>query len=177
MINPALVVPDAVTFEQAIALTQALLTELEQGNLSEAEIQAAIAALVQSKNGGRGFFVTYLTDERSLADQPSEAVVSALQSSPTIVAELLVKNLVMSSAMAITHRRHQNEPMAQGSDRVRQRSAHLIQKIQLPEVAEIAQQLQASAATGTGEYQEFLDRWGYDAEQRHTIEAVVKDIL
>lgn len=170
----SLVVPNAVTFEQAIAITHALLAEIEQGNLSEAEIEAAIASLVSSENGGRGFFVTYLTDERSLADQPSPAVVNALRSSPTIVAELLVKNLAMSSAMAIAHYRNQNEVMAQGSNRVQRRTTDLIQQVDLPEVAQKAQQLQESAATGIGEYQGFLDRWGYDAEQRQQIEAVVK---
>ncbi|HEY9640518.1 MAG TPA: hypothetical protein V6C57_08540 [Coleofasciculaceae cyanobacterium] len=177
MANSSLVVPDAVTFEQAIAITHALLAEMEQGSLSEADIQTAIASLVQSENGGRGFFVTYLTNEGSLADQPSAAVVTALQSSPAIVAELLVKNLAMSSAMAIAHRRNQNEKMAQGSDQVQRRTADLIQKVCLPEVAEKARQLQESAATGTGAYQNFLDRWGYDAEQRSRIAAAVQAVL
>jgi hypothetical protein len=60
-----------LTFEQAIALTQSLLTQMEQGKLSEAEIGEAIAPLVSSMNGARGFFVTYLSDERAIADHPS----------------------------------------------------------------------------------------------------------
>lgn len=159
-----------VTFEQAIALTQSLLTQMEQGKLSEAEIGEAIATLVSSMNGARGFFVTYLADERAIADHPSEAVMQALQSSPEIVADLLVKNLAMSSAMAITHRRNGDEPMAQGSDRVRSRTAYLIEKLQLAAVVEKAQKLHESASTGLGEYKAFLDRWGYDAEQRQVIQ-------
>jgi hypothetical protein len=177
MANPSIVVPDAVTFEQAIAITHALLDEMEQGNLSAADIQTAIASLVQSENGARGFFVTYLTSEGSLADRPSESVVAALQASPAVVAELLVKNLAMSAAMAMTHRRNQNEKMAQGSDQVQRRTIDLIQKVRLSEVFEKAKQLQESAATGTGAYQPFLDRWGYDTEQRRKIEAAVQAIL
>ncbi|NJN57719.1 MAG: hypothetical protein HC879_09575 [Leptolyngbyaceae cyanobacterium SL_5_9] len=162
--------PEDISFEEAIALTQSLLTQMEQGNLSEAEIGAAIAALVSSMNGARGFFVTYLSDERAIADQPSEAVMQALQTSPEIVSDLLIKNLAMSSAMAITHRRNGNEDMAQGSDRVRSRTAHLIKQLQLASVVEKAQKLHESASTGLGEYKAFLDRWGYDAEQRQVIQ-------
>jgi hypothetical protein len=177
MANPSVVVPDAVTFEQAIAITHSLLAEMEQESLSEAEIQAAITSLVRTENGSRGFFVTYLTYEGSLADQPSEAVIAALQSSPAVVAELLVKNLAMSAAMSIAHQRNQNEKMTQGSDQVQRRTAGLIRQVQLPEVFEKAKQLQESAATGTGTYQTFLDRWGYDAEQRSQIEGAVQAIL
>jgi hypothetical protein len=163
-------VPADVTFEQAISLTQSLMAQMQQQQLSETDLEAIIFALVSSENGARGFFVTYLTDDRPLADQPSDAVIRALQSSPEIVAELLVKNLAMSSAMAIAHRRNQKEEMAQGSDRVEARTAKLIEQLKLPQVAEKAQKLKESAETGTGEYQAFLERWGYDAEQRKVIQ-------
>lgn len=165
---------EAITFEQAIALTQNLLTQLEQ--VSEPEIQAAITTLVSTENGARGFFVTYLTDDRPFADQPSAAVIKALQTSPAIVSELLVKNLAMSAGMAIAHRRNTNEAMAQGSDRVQRRTADLIQRVQMPEVMQKAAQLQASAETGVGEYQTFLERWEYDAEQRQRIAQVMGSI-
>jgi len=168
--TPENVSSEDLTFEQAIALTQSLLTQIEQNKLSEAEIEEAIATLVGSMNGARGFFVTYLSDERAIADQPSTAVLQALQSSPENVSDLLVKNLAMSSAMAITHRRNGNEEMAQGSDRVRSRTAHLIEKLQLAAVMGKAQKLHESASTGLGEYKAFLDRWGYDAEQRQVIQ-------
>lgn len=165
----AIVVPAEVTFEQAIGLTQSLMTQMQQEQLSESDLEGVISALVKTENGARGFFVTYLSDEGSIADHPTDAVIRALQSSPEIVAELLVKNLAMSSAMAIAHRRNQNEEMAQGSDQVQARTAKLIERVKLPQVTEKAQKLHESAATGTGEYQAFLDRWGYDAEQRQVI--------
>jgi hypothetical protein len=162
---------EALTFEQAIALTQELLAQMP--DIPEPELQATITHLVSTQNGARGFFVTYLTDDRPFADQPSAAVVQALQTSPEIVSELLVKNLAMSASMAIAHRRNGKEEMAQGSERVQRRSENLVQQLQMPEVMEKAAQCQASAASGTGEYQEFLDRWGYDAEQRQKIADVM----
>jgi hypothetical protein len=163
---------EAATFEQAIALTQDLLTQMPA--LPEPELQAIVTTLVSTQNGARGFFVTYLTDDRPFADQPSAAVLQALQTSPEIVSELLVKNLAMSAGMAITHRRNGQEDRAQGSDRVQRRSANLIQQLQMPEVATKVVQCQASATSGTGEYQEFLERWGYDAEQRQKIAQVME---
>lgn len=159
-------VSDAVTFEQAIALTQALLDQWDQGALSESEIEATITALVRSENGARGFFVTYLSDERPLADSPTPAVTQALSVAPDVVSPLLVKNLAMSTAMAMTHRRNQNESLAQGSDRVQSRTTMLLQVLPLPQLRQQAQQLATSIETGTGEYQSFLQRWHYDDEQQ-----------
>jgi hypothetical protein len=170
-------IPEDITFEQAIAFTQVLLTQIEQQTLSAAAVEATIAALVQSENGARGFFVTYLTDRRPLADRPDPGIIQALRAAPEQVADLLVKNLAMSSAMAITHRRSRSEELAQGSDRVRSRSARLMQQLQLAVVIERAQQLQQSLTTGKGAYSAFLDRWGYDAEQRQTIQQAIAEAI
>lgn len=171
-------VPSNITFEQAIALTQSLLSQMAAAELQPNEVESAIAQLVKSENGARGFFVTYLTSEQApYSDDPAPEVVRALQSSPEIVAELLVKNLAMSAAMVVTHRRHQDEAMAQNSERVRSRTARLIQLVELPAVDERAQKLRESAATGEGSYKTFLQRWGYDAEQRQVIGQVLTQVL
>lgn len=175
--SEALSVPEAITFEQALDLTQTLMAQIQQNQMSEADLEATISALVASENGARGFFVTYSTADSPIPDAPSEAVIRGLQSSPTVVAELLVKNLAMSSAMAITHRRNQNEEMAQGSDRVQRRTINLIEKLQLPAINERAAKLRDCAVTGTGEYETFLNRWHYDAEQRQVIQQQMDRIL
>ncbi len=158
-----------ITFEEAIAATESLLEQVEANQLSPEQIQEAIAALVQSENGARGFFVTYLTSNSSLANHPSEELVQALRSSPDIVAELLAKNVAMSAAMTLTHSRNEDEAMAQSSQQVRDRSATLIKLVDLEAVYDRCRKLLESAVTGAGSYQAFLDRWGYDAEQRHLI--------
>ncbi len=167
-------VPDAISFAEAIALTESLLDAMERGEASESVIQQTIHGLAASENGARGFFVTYLSDQRLLANQPTPAVVEALGSSPHIVSPLLVKNLAMSTAMAITHRQNQDEAMAQGSDQVRSRTHQLIQLLNLFQVQEEANQLRASIQTGTGKYQPFLERWGYDSEQKQAINSALE---
>ena len=169
-------VPGSVTFEQAIALTQSLLSSIEAGG-REAEITAALRVLVKSETGARGFFVTYLTSDGSLAENPSPAVLEALRSAPDIVAELLVKNLAMSAAMAVTHRRNHNEVMASQSERVRSRTTRLIELLKLPRVYELSQKLRDSATTGEGSYQAFLERWGYDQEQRQVIQQALIQVI
>jgi hypothetical protein len=167
----------SISFEAAIAQTQTLLDQIAANELTAPKLEGAIATLVSSENGARGFFVTYLTDERAIADQITPELIRALQSSPEIVAELLVKNLAMSSAMIVHHRRNHDELNAQGSERVRTRTAKLVQTLVLPILHQKAQRLVESAATGTGDYQAFLDRWGYDSEQRQVIQQAFQQLF
>lgn len=162
-------ISDQITFEEAIDITQSWLKKMKANELSAAEIQSFITTLVKTENGARGFFVTYLTDDDSLADHPSEEIINALKSSPEIVGELLVKNLAMSTGMMIAHRRNDDEESAQGSGRVRQRSKDLIQKLSLDPIAIKLDQLKTTLEQNQGEYTDFLKRWKYDTEQREAI--------
>ena len=165
-----------ISFEEAIAFTQNLMQLMEAGSIADVEIEKAIAQLVQSMNGARGFFVTYLASESTLADHPTEAVVKALQTAPETVATLLVKNVAMSTAMAITHRQQNHPDRAEGSLQVQRRSALLIEKLRSPEIKAEHQKLTESLSTGGGDYQAFLDRWGYDAEQKQEIQRIIQGI-
>ncbi len=170
-------VSPAVSFEEAIALTQSLLSELEQQQLSDADLKAAVLNLVQSRAGARGFFVGYLTDSRSLADVPSPPIVTALQSAPETVNELLVKNLAMSTAMAIAHQRNQDAEMAAQSERVQRRTAQLLKQVQTDAIEQEARQLWQSLQGATGDYSRFLKKWGYDAAQQQAIAAQLSQVF
>lgn len=166
-------VPESISFEQAIALTQSILAE----PLSDTELESIIAALVQSENGARGFFVTFLSAEGTGADVPSAAVIQGLRTSPDIVAELLVKNLAMSTAMILTHDRNGNPELSNGSKRVQRRTLGLIQDLRSPQITSKLQVLKETIDTGEGNYASFLDRWGYDAEQRQSIRSMVDQAM
>jgi hypothetical protein len=174
VVESGFTVPDRISFAEAIALTQSLLDQIEQGTIPESSIGQMIQDLVRSENGARGFFVTYLSDPCPLADQPGQVVIDALQTAPGVVSPLLVKNLVMSTAMAITHRRNQDEAMAQGSDQVRSRTLRLIQSLPLLQLREQARHLAESIRTGTGDYQAFLERWSYDLEQKQAMKVALE---
>ncbi|MGG6270206.1 hypothetical protein ACQ4M3_34825 [Leptolyngbya sp. AN03gr2] len=159
-------VSDSISFEGAIELTQSLLAEVERHHVSEPELERIITALVQSENGARGFFVSYLTDDRDFIDQMQPTVVQALLNSEGTVGDLLTKNLVMSTAMILTHTRNQNPDMAASSARTRQRTAAIIRQMRSLKVDEHLMRMKSTIEQGGGDYQKFLDRWKYDAEQK-----------
>ena len=163
-----------MTFEEAIAYTETLLS---RDDLDDVHLEIEVSKLVQTSNGARGFFVCFLTGGWKLADMPSAGIVRALQSSPDQIAELLVKNLAMSTAMAIFHKRAENMEQAQGSDRVAKRTTLLIEKVYLAEVYKIATQMQKSATSDNGEYSSFLGKWGYDTVKKQAIVKVLSNLL
>jgi hypothetical protein len=156
-----------ITFEEAIALTEKFINEIPQ--LSELEKEAIVSSLVISENGARGFFVTYLTNDNPLVDEKSSGILTGLQTSPEIVSELLVKNVAMSTTMKITHERNNNLEMAEKSARVAQRSLNLINQLSLSQIKEKIELLIKTIQEEKGIYQEFLNRWGYDDEQKQAI--------
>ena len=167
----------SLSFSQAIAATQSLMEQMKQNQLSELEIQQAVSSLVNTKNGGRGFFVSYLTSDESLADNPSTGVIKGLKSSVEVSSDLLVKNLAMSSAMIVAHSQNNDLQNIEGSKKVCQRTTNLIKQINSKSIQEKLQKLQATINQGDGEYQEFLERWQYNSEQKKAIEAAISNTL
>jgi hypothetical protein len=163
----------SLSFPEAIACTETLLQQMVKNQLSEAEIEKAIANIVKSQAGARGFFVAYLTGDTSLADLPTEGVIRGLQSSPEIVSDLVVKNVAMSAAMKLTHLRNQDRTAAAGSEQVNRRTINLIQQLNMVEIEREVQELQSTIIKGEGSYQEFITRWGYDREQQAAIQQAI----
>jgi hypothetical protein len=165
--------PESLSFPQAIAITQALMNQINGNELSEAEIQQRVLSILSSKNGGRGFFVAYLTSEMSLADHPSLGMLAGLKSAEGISSELLVKNLAMSSAMVVIHNQNNDLESVAGSQRVCQRTCNLVQQLDLESVEKELQELKNTLKNGRGEYQEFLEHWNYNTHQKKAIQETI----
>jgi hypothetical protein len=170
---PSLTVKENIRFDEALQLTQVFLEALKQQQLTAAEITTFIGDLVKTENGARGFFVIFLTGEDEICDLPHPEIIEGLKASPDITADLLVKNMAMSTAQAIFHRRSQNEEQAQSSLTVAKRSAEMIRQLDSPQIAALMEKMIATIQNGGGEYTDFLNRWGYDDEQRATIADVM----
>jgi hypothetical protein len=168
-------IPADVSFPEAIGLAQNILALPEDAD--DAIRAPAIAALVRTENGARGWFVSFLSGDATLADAPTAGTLLAMRSAPTVVADLMTKNLAMSTAMELTHRANGDLEQAAGSARVQARSRHLIAALNLPELQTELQALAATIAANGGQYQDFLDRWGYDDAQRQAIAAAVQAVL
>ncbi|MFN9732851.1 MAG: hypothetical protein ACK544_02360 [Microcystis sp.] len=165
----------SISFENAIQQTQDLLSQIEF--LDAKTITQKFTELVSTENGARGFFVTYLTSDLSHREYPSLEVITALKTSPIFVNELLVKNLAMSTAMVIYHRSQGDKENAQGSEKVQEKTGQLIKQLLSPALGEKLQQLATSLNTGQGEYQAFLELWGYDNCQRQAIAEIIQPFL
>ena len=168
---------ETLSFPQAIANTQSLMKKIDANQLSEAEIQRQVSSILNTKNGGRGFFASYLTSELSLADNPSAGIINGLRSASLVTSELLVKNLAMSSAMAVVHARNSDRDNFKGSQKVARRTKNLIQMVGLKAIENELQKLQYTIKTAEGEYVNFLRRWNYDREQKKAIQEAISDTL
>ena len=60
MSSPTLSVPANIKFDEAIDLTQVFLLQLKKNQLTPEQILDFVSALMQTANGARGFFVTYI---------------------------------------------------------------------------------------------------------------------
>ncbi len=163
----------ALSFPQAIADTNSLITKIADKELNETEIESGVTYFVNTIEGARGFFVAYLTSELEVSDNPSAGVIKGLQSSPEIVSNLLVKNLAMCTAVGVFHRRQGDLTAASGSELVQRRTINLIQKLNLDAITQKLQELKATIDNQSDIYQVFLDGQKYDDEQKEAIKSVI----
>jgi len=168
-------IPNAIAFQDAIALTQQLLQADLEGE--------TVRQLVSSVNGARGFFVVYLTAENSPADAPSDEILKALAQNSDTVNDLMVKNIVMSAAMTVTHRRNGDDAMVAKSRTTSDRSlTHVKGLLELggaaaEDLANLVGQMDKALKNGTGNYMKFLETWGYDPEQKQVMATAIAPIL
>ena len=160
------------SFEQAMEAAALWCGAWERGELSDEVLADRVAELVASRDGGRGFFVVSLPAENPLMDRLPEALLLALRGGGDSVVDLTARNLAMSTAMALHHQRQTSAEQQRGSLRVQRRCQELLRQLDPAMVKQRLETLLAATA-GEGSDVSFLDRWGYDAEQRAAIEAAV----
>jgi hypothetical protein len=165
-----------IKFAAAIELTQQFVLQLQDGSLTTEQAQSFVGDLVVTQEGARGFFVGYLTNDLDIADKVNPGIILGLAAHPAVVADLLVKNLAMSTAQNLHFLREGQGDMAANSATVAKRSRQLIAALQMPQIKIISQKIVDAIRTGAGEYAEFLERWGYDAEQKAAIDQTLKDL-
>jgi hypothetical protein len=172
-----LTVPANIKFNEAIDLTQLFLTQLQKNELTSPQILDFVSALIQTANGARGFFVTYLTAQNPICDEPQSEVIAAIAAHPEVAADLLVKNIAMSTAQQLYHHRRNDNEMMESSATVAARTTKMIQALNLPQIQDMFRDLVSTIETGTGSYTEFLTRWGYDDEQKQSIGQIVSQLI
>jgi hypothetical protein len=162
-------------FPQAMELTASWLAAWEAGELSDEVLADRVGNLVASRDGARGFFVVALAGESPLMDRLPEPLVAQLRLAGEGVVDLTARNLAMSTAMALHHRRAEDLDQQTLSERVQTRSTELLRQLEPASVKRRLEGLLAATA-GEGEDVAFLDRCGYDQEQRAAIAKAIKAV-
>ena len=106
------------SFPQALEIANQWLALWEAGELSDEVLADRVSELVASRDGARGFFVVSLAGDSPLMDRLPDPVTLVLRAVGEGVVDLTVRNLAMSSAMALQHRRSGDGTMQAGSERV-----------------------------------------------------------
>ena len=164
--------PAAPSFQQAMEITAQWLGLWEQGELSDEVLADRVAELVASRDGARGFFVISLAGDSPLMDRLPDPLQMQLRSAGEGVVDLTVRNLAMSTAMAVHHQRSGDGEQQAKSERVSQRCHELLQLLE-PEHVKTRLETLLAATKGEGDDVEFLARWGYDEQQKAAIAAAV----
>ena len=162
-------------FPQAMEIAAAWLSAWEAGELSDEVLADRVGKLVASRDGARGFFVVALAGDCPLMDRLPEPLVMQLRRAGEPVVDLTARNLAMSTAMALHHGRAGDQDQQTASERVQARCTELLRQLEPPQVKQRLETLLAATAGG-GEDVAFLDRWGYDAEQRRAIAAAIEAV-
>lgn len=166
-----------LSFHESLAASEELLARFDSGQLSQAALASEAGAILSSVSGARGFLVTLLTGEFRVSDEPAEKLVEALEEAGLVVSDLLVKNLVMSSAMAVAHERELNHQAAAGSKRVFARTAKLVRSLASDQMKARLQAMWLTLTQGSGEYSQFLKRWQYDEEQLERVRTAIREFV
>ena len=172
----------APSFPQAMEIAAQWIGLWEGGELSDEVLADRVGELVASRDGARGFFVVSLTGEAPLLDRLPEALLVALRQAGAGVVDLTARNLAMSTAMALHHQRTGDQEHQAGSERVRRRSTELLRHLEPVAVKQRLESLLAAAKDpaeaeqAVVEDRAFLDRWGYDSEQRRAIADAIESV-
>ena len=155
------------TFKEAMQASMIWCKSWENDEISDEVISDRIGELIKTVEGARGFFVVSLSIDSPLMDRFPDALIFQLRSSGEIVVDLMVKNLAMSSAMMITHRKN-NDPQEIQSERIKIRCIELLKLLDSTQVKKRLDVL-LEATKGIGADLKFLDRWVYNDEQINAI--------
>jgi len=109
-------------------------------------------------------------------DRLPEPLAMQLRAAGAGVVDLTARNLAMSTAMALHHQRQADAAQQAGSERVQARCTELLRLLEPDAVKQRLETLLAAASKGEGDDVAFLDRWGYDAEQRQAIAAAIEAV-
>ncbi len=162
------------TFKQAMDATLLWCKSWEIQEISDEVLAERISELLLTVEGARGFFVISLSIDSPLMDRLPDPLIYQFREAGKLVIDLTVKNLAMSSAMAIQHKKDNNFQQQLQSERINARCIELLKLLETNSVKERLEELFEATKGGKGKDTQFLKKWSYTKDQ---INAISNSIL
>ena len=162
------------SFSQAINISAIWCKEWGEDLLSEEVLADRISELIQTKNGLRGFFAYALSDRDCyLLDKLPSSMIFMLTKGGEEVVEILVKNLLMSSAQIIVHQREKNIEYKLTSENISERCKSILRVLETKLVTKTINQI-VKNLDNIGN--SFDNSTKYDDQQKEFIKQQIYDI-
>ena len=162
------------SFTQAINISAQWCKEWGEDLLSEEVLADRIAELIKTKIGVRGFFAYALSDKECfLLDKLPSSLIFKLNEAGEAVVEIVVKNLIMSSAQIIIHRRENNHEYEETSENISDRCKAILRLLETKLVTKTINQILKDLDTMGNSFDNSIK---YDSEQKEYIKKQILDI-
>ena len=163
-----------ISFTQAINISAQWCKEWEEELLSEEVLADRIAELIKTKNGLRGFFAYALSDRDCyILDKLPFSIVFKFQEIGDSVVEIIVKNLIMSSAQVVLHEREKNLVLRSNSENISERCKNVLRLLETKLVTKAINQI-IKDLDNLGN--SFDNSKKYDVQQKEFIKLQIYDI-
>ncbi len=162
------------SFTQAINISAKWCKEWGEDLLSEEVLADRISELIKTKNGLRGFFAYALSDKDCfLLDKLPFSLMFKLNEGGGPVVEIVVKNLIMSSAQIIIHQRENNNEYEINSENISERCKAILRLLETKLVTKTINQILKDLDTMGNSFDSSKK---YDTEQKEFIKKQIFDI-
>ena len=162
------------SFSEAINISALWCKEWGEDLLSEEVLADRISELIKTKNGLRGFFAYALSDRDCyLLDKLPSSIIFMLTKGGEEVVEILVKNLLMSSAQIIVHRRENNLEHKLTSENISERCKGILRVLETKLVTKTINQIVKDLDNIGNSFDKSIK---YDDQQKEFIKQQISDI-
>ena len=162
------------SFTQAINISAQWCKEWGEDLLSEEVLADRTAELIKTKNGLRGFFAYALSDKDCLLlDKLPFSLIFKFNEGGDAVVEIVVKNLIMSTAQIIIHRRDNNHEYEITSEIISDRCKAILRLLDTKLVAKTINQVLKDLDNMGNSFDKSKK---YDSEQKKFIKKQFLDI-
>ena len=162
------------SFTQAINISAIWCKEWGEDLLSEEVLADRISEIIKTNNGIRGFFAYALSDKDCfLLDKLPSSIVFKFNEARREVVEIVVKNLIMSSAQIIIHQRQNNADYKLTSENISERCKGILRLLETKLVTDTVNEIIKDLDSLGNSFDNSIK---YDEEQKEFIKQQIFDI-